>query len=434
MTHIKLENISKHFGNLKIIHQLNLDIAKGEFLTLVGPSGCGKSTLLRIIAGLEPQSTGVISIEGCRVERKRPSERDLAMVFQSYALYPHLTVFENIAVPLRMRLLNSWQRLPLVNKWLPSIARHEAEIREQVEDVADTLGLSKLLDRKPGKLSGGQRQRVAVGRAIVRKPKAFLFDEPLSNLDAKLRVHMRAEITRLHQQLQTTFVYVTHDQAEAMTMSDRIAVMMEGEIIQIGTPQEVYHNPKDIRVAAFIGSPEINILTAQTLSNGLINFQGQLISIPKQKNAQLHKDQGIRIGFRPESISRLEEHSANTTTDIRLLGQIKLVENLGAELFVHLAIIDENTTPFNQLNPHRPLTVHEKIVIRLPHDCTLTLNLGAIINLSVALDSLLVFDGQGTRIDGALMLNSHDQMATHNPYSATETDLVSAATLGVSHG
>ncbi len=398
MTNIRLQSVSKQFANTEIIRQLDLSVADGEFLTLVGPSGCGKSTLLRIIAGLETQSTGKISINGVSVENKRPSERDLAMVFQSYALYPHLSVFDNIAVPLRMRRLNSWQRLPLINRWLPSARKVEQQIKQQVEDVAHTLGLAHLLDRKPGNLSGGQRQRVAVGRAIVRKPKAFLFDEPLSNLDAKLRVHMRAEITRLHQQLQTTFIYVTHDQAEAMTMSDRIAVMMDGEIIQVGTSQEVYHNPQDIRVATFIGSPEINLVNLEQHSKGDLDFYGQKIRIPKLADANKSKST-ISIGFRPESVLIFDQHNLLNKPYISLTVKVSLVENLGAELFVHLAIIDEKSAAHEALK-----TEQEKIIMRLALDASLRIIQGEHLNVAILLESLYLFDAKGKRIYDALML------------------------------
>ena len=260
MAKIELNGVRKTFDQTAILKGIDLTIEDGEFIALIGPSGCGKSTLLRIIAGLEPQSSGEVRIDGVQVDGVRPSARNLAMVFQSYALYPHLSVFDNIAVPLRMRRHSALARMPLIGRLHPERGRTERGIREDVERVAAQLELAALLKRKPGQLSGGQRQRVAVGRAIVRQPVGFLFDEPLSNLDAKLRVHMRAELAQLHRQLKTTFVYVTHDQAEAMTMSSRIAVMIEGNIVQIGTPAEVYENPRDIRVAEFVGSPKINAM------------------------------------------------------------------------------------------------------------------------------------------------------------------------------
>jgi multiple sugar transport system ATP-binding protein len=239
---IALSGVTKSYGGQSVINGVDLDIHDGEFLTLVGPSGCGKSTTLRIIAGLETQSTGDVSINGVNVNETRPSLRDLAMVFQSYALYPHLTVRQNLMTPLRLRDLSFWERFPLLGHLLPSRRAKMMQIEKEVRIVSETLKIEPLLARKPGQLSGGQRQRVALGRAMVRNPAAFLMDEPLSNLDASLRVHMRAELSALHKKLKTTFIYVTHDQAEALTMSDRIAVMMDGDLLQLGSPEEVYQN------------------------------------------------------------------------------------------------------------------------------------------------------------------------------------------------
>ncbi len=255
MATLALRGLSKSFGATQILKQVDLSVADGEFLSLVGPSGCGKSTLLRIVAGLESADKGSVEIGGAPAGHLRAADRDLAMVFQSYALYPHLTVAGNIAVPLRMRRLTAAQRLPLLGPVLPGARSRGREIEARVRAVADMLDIAHLLDRRPGQLSGGQRQRVALGRAMVREPAAFLLDEPLSNLDAKMRLQTRTEIAALNRRLGTTFLYVTHDQVEAMTMSDRIAVMMDGEILQLGTPEELYDRPADIRVARFIGSP-----------------------------------------------------------------------------------------------------------------------------------------------------------------------------------
>ncbi|MEM9232439.1 MAG: ABC transporter ATP-binding protein, partial [Pseudomonadota bacterium] len=258
MAAITLNGITKSFGDTSVLKGIDLNVTDGEFLTLVGPSGCGKSTLLRIIAGLEQQNGGDVRIGNRLINSVRAAERNLAMVFQSYALYPHLTVAQNMAVPLRLRELGFFERFPLIGRMMAR-AEHAAII-EQVHETADVLQIGPLLDRKPGQLSGGQRQRAALGRAMVRKPVAFLMDEPLSNLDAALRVHMRAELAELHRDLGATFIYVTHDQAEALTMSDRMAVMMGGEILQLAPPDEVYTNPTDLRVAQFVGSPKINAL------------------------------------------------------------------------------------------------------------------------------------------------------------------------------
>jgi len=257
MASVTIRDIEKSFGPIRVLNGVSIDIEDGEFIVLVGPSGCGKSTLLRIIAGLEQQDSGNILIGDQPVDGLHASRRDVAMVFQSYALYPHLTVEKNISVPLRMRRLNFFQRFPFVGPLMPGTKEALADIAKDVNEVTETLGISHLMDRKPGQLSGGQRQRVAVGRAMVRHPQAFLMDEPLSNLDAELRVHMRAEIAELHRRLESTFIYVTHDQAEAMTMADRVAVMMDGDLLQVDTPSKVYADPSDIRVAEFIGSPKI---------------------------------------------------------------------------------------------------------------------------------------------------------------------------------
>ena len=254
MAGIKLRQVTKKYGSLNVLNSIDLDVADGEFLTLVGPSGCGKSTTLRIIAGLETQSTGDVEIDGALVNEVRPSLRDLAMVFQSYALYPHLTVQQNLMTPLRLRDLDFWERLPLLGYLVPGRAGKMAKIQDEVRNVAAVLKIEPLLNRKPGQLSGGQRQRVALGRAMVRNPAAFLMDEPLSNLDASLRVHMRAELSELHRDLQSTFIYVTHDQAEALTMSDRIAVMMDGDLLNWA------HQMKFIKIPMISVSP--NLLVA----------------------------------------------------------------------------------------------------------------------------------------------------------------------------
>jgi multiple sugar transport system ATP-binding protein len=255
MARVGLNSIGKSFGATRVLDGVDLDVAHGEFLTLVGASGCGKSTLIRIIAGLEPQSEGSVSIDGAAIDRLRPHERRVAMVFQSYALYPHMSVFANIALPLTMQRLALWERLPLVKHLSPHRRRALPGIERDVRAVADQLQIEPLLARKPAQLSGGQRQRVALGRAMVRQPAVFLMDEPLSNLDAKLRVHMRSELAELHKRLGSTFIYVTHDQVEAMTMSDRVAMMDGGRILQLGAPGELYARPASIKVAQFIGSP-----------------------------------------------------------------------------------------------------------------------------------------------------------------------------------
>ncbi|MFZ5731996.1 MAG: ABC transporter ATP-binding protein [Pseudomonadota bacterium] len=343
MAKIELKAIRKSFDTTEVLKGVDLTISDGEFISLVGPSGCGKSTLLRIIAGLEPQTSGEVLIGGDSVDGVRPSARNLSMVFQSYALYPHLSVFDNIAVPLRMKRLSALERMPLAGRLLPRRYRIERGIRDDVEKVAAQLEISQLLSRKPGQLSGGQRQRVAVGRAIVRQPVAFLFDEPLSNLDAKLRVHMRAELAQLHRRLGTTFVYVTHDQAEAMTMSDRIAVMIGGDLVQVGAPSDVYDNPRDIRVAEFVGSPKINALPARIRPDGRIEVLGRFAGATATTAAG-----NCTVCVRPE---RIELGNAADGFS----GKVVHVENMGADAFVHLGTDGLETPVIARINDPRHL-------------------------------------------------------------------------------
>ena len=299
MGYIELKQVTKNFGDLQVIKPLNLNIKDGEFTVFVGPSGCGKSTLLRLIAGLEDLTSGSIKIDDNEVSDTPPSKRGLAMVFQSYALYPHMNVYKNIAFPLKM------------------VGLDKDEIDKKVRNAAEILNLTEYLARKPGQLSGGQRQRVAIGRAIVREPLAFLFDEPLSNLDAALRVGMRLEISELHKRLNSTMIYVTHDQVEAMTMADRIVVLNNGIIEQVGTPLELYRNPKNIFVAGFIGSPKMNLIKGEFAS---------------ENNA-------YSVGIRPE-------HIYITDKEGDLFGEIKMSESLGSDTFVHVKInkFKENIT------------------------------------------------------------------------------------------
>ena len=329
MAEIELKSISKSFGSTEVIKSLDLSISNGEFITIVGPSGCGKSTLLRIIAGLENQSTGDVEIDGNVVNNTRASERDLAMVFQSYALYPHLTVQQNLMVPLKLRRLSFLERFPIIGWFMPNRRSKLDEIVSKVQDASETLQITHLLDRKPGQLSGGQQQRVAVGRAMVREPVAFLMDEPLSNLDAGLRVHMRAEISELHRDLKTTFIYVTHDQAEALTMSDRMAVMMDGEILQLDTPHEIYNNPSTIRVAEFVGSPKINILNGEYDEKGNLYCFGTKIT----DSIKLAQKGNVSVGIRPEHMELVSSKDKNV-----FKGKIVYRENLGSDIFFHLTV------------------------------------------------------------------------------------------------
>jgi multiple sugar transport system ATP-binding protein len=329
MAEIALGEIRKRFGETVVLNGVSLDIGEGEFVALLGPSGCGKSTLLRIIAGLEQADSGTVRIGGRDMADRPPAARNLAMVFQSYALYPHLSVHANMMVPLRMRDLTGFERLPLIGALAPGRRAKLAAMAARVGMAAETLKISHLLDRKPGQLSGGQRQRVALGRAMVREPAAFLMDEPLSNLDAALRVHMRTEIAELHRALGATFVYVTHDQVEAMTMSSRIAVMLDGEIVQIGAPAEIYEDPHDLRVAEFIGSPRINVIEA------LADAAGAPVAghgAPLGGGFAATPGAALRVGIRPEHLALAEPARAP------LAGRVRHRENLGAEMLLHVAV------------------------------------------------------------------------------------------------
>ncbi len=312
MATIKLENIKKSFGKTDVIHNLNLEIENGSFVALVGPSGCGKSTLLRMIAGLTEVTGGHIMLDGEVVNELTPRKRNIAMVFQSYALYPHMSVAENIGFNLKLN------RLP------------KAEISERVLEAAKLLDIDHLLDRKPVQLSGGQRQRVAMGRAIIRNPRAFLFDEPLSNLDAKLRVQMRSEIKALHRKMQTTSVYVTHDQIEAMTLSDRIVVLNKGNIEQIGEPLELYNNPANSFVASFIGSPSMNLVDGKVQKKDgdvFVAFDsGALLKTNRGKGFE--DGQKVTIGVRPEHIKPGQNGNSIEAdiTDIEHTGAISLAQ------------------------------------------------------------------------------------------------------------
>ncbi|MGW0159011.1 ABC transporter ATP-binding protein [Mycobacterium sp. NPDC003323] len=321
MAEIVLDNVSKSYANgATAVKDLSLTIADGEFIILVGPSGCGKSTTLNMIAGLEDISSGELRIGGERVNDKAPKDRDIAMVFQSYALYPHLTVRQNIAFPLT----------------LAKVAKDE--INRKVEETAKILDLAALLDRKPAQLSGGQRQRVAMGRAIVRNPKAFLMDEPLSNLDAKLRVQMRTEIARLQDRLGTTTVYVTHDQTEAMTLGDRVVVMLAGVAQQIGTPEELYNTPANLFVAGFIGSPAMNFFPATLTDGGVkLPFGEVVLSDEVQRTLDQHpKATNLIAGIRPEHFD--DAALIDTYSRIRAVTfevTVDLVESLGADKYLH---------------------------------------------------------------------------------------------------
>ncbi len=335
MAFLEISGLRKRFGTLEVLKGIDLTLDKGGFLVLIGPSGCGKSTLLGTIAGLEAISAGDIRIEGQRINDLHPSKRDIAMVFQSYALYPNMTVAENMAFGMEMR----------------GVAKGERD--KAVADVAKTLQLGHLLKRRPSQLSGGQRQRVAMGRALVREPRVFLFDEPLSNLGAKLRVDMRVEIKRLHQRTGATIVYVTHDQIEAMTLATRIAVLKDGELQQVGTPHEVYNRPENLFVADFMGSPSMNLLEGRvSRSNGAASVVIERVGpdpiafpVPASANVEKLSD-GAKVifGIRPEAVSDLESVSAKSKSVTTFTSQVEIVEPAGSDTFVVTSIAGKEVT------------------------------------------------------------------------------------------
>jgi multiple sugar transport system ATP-binding protein len=317
---ISLERLGKRYPNgFEALRDFDLEVSGGEFMVLVGPSGCGKTTALRMVAGLEEISSGTLRIDGRVVNEVSAKERDIAMVFQNYALYPHMTVADNIGFPLKLR------------------GAGRAEIKQRVAEAAEVLGLSESLGRRPGELSGGQRQRVAMGRALVRDPAVFLMDEPLSNLDAKLRVQMRAEVRRIQQRLDVATLYVTHDQTEAMTMGDRVAVLRGGNLLQCDKPDALYQRPADLFVASFIGSPAMNLYEAVLTDGGrTLKLGGQSIGLGPEVLAQrpslgAYNDRALVVGIRPEDLSIANGEPS-------LLAEVSLVESLGADLLVHFAI------------------------------------------------------------------------------------------------
>ena len=355
MASVKLTNVQKVYDNKVIaVNDFNLEIADKEFVVFVGPSGCGKSTTLRMIAGLEEISGGTIEIDGEVVNDLQPKDRNIAMVFQNYALYPHMTVYDNIAFSLRLKKVA------------------EDEVYERVTKAANVLGISEYLMRKPRALSGGQRQRVAIGRAMVRDSKVFLMDEPLSNLDAKLRNQMRAEIILLRQQLDTTFVYVTHDQTEAMTLGDRIVIMKDGFIQQVGTPTEVFERPSNLFVAEFIGAPKMNIMrTNLVVENGkyYVTPFGSKIEVDGE-NGELLKKKGVKageilLGVRPEHINLVSNAASNTIN-----GHLLVNEMMGSELHLHVAV-DEATKIIARI-PTVDLSYDERANLKNGHPVSLT--------------------------------------------------------------
>ncbi|MCA9549237.1 MAG: sn-glycerol-3-phosphate ABC transporter ATP-binding protein UgpC [Myxococcales bacterium] len=353
MASVQLEKVFKRFGDNAVVRDVNLDIEDGDFVVLVGPSGCGKSTTLRMIAGLEEISEGNLKIGGKVVNSLSPRDRDVAMVFQSYALYPHMTVRENISFGLKLRKMDA------------------AEIDARVKNASGILGLDEYLERKPKALSGGQRQRVAMGRAIVRQPAVFLFDEPLSNLDAKLRVQMRAEIAKLHQQLGITTIYVTHDQVEAMTMGDRVAVMKRGVLQQVDAPQTLYDLPNNLFVAAFIGSPAMNFFDVEVKEEGgvpVMKGEGVSVRVPERFRSLLgEKGRKLVLGVRPEHMHEATEGE----TDV-VVGTVDVLEPLGAEVHALGKVAGSDLTA--RLEPDTKVQV------------------GDTVRIGVALDELHIFD------------------------------------------
>ena len=352
MASVTFENVVKQFGDVKAVNDLNIQVADKEFLVLVGPSGCGKTTALRSLAGLEEITSGNIKIGDRIVNDVAPKDRDIAMVFQSYALYPHLSVYDNMAFGLKLR------KLP------------KEEIKRRVSEAADILGIQELLQRKPRQLSGGQRQRVAVGRAIVREPKVFLFDEPLSNLDAKLRVAMRAEISKLHQRLQTTFIYVTHDQTEAMTMATRIAVINKGVLQQLDTPQNLYDHPNNLFVAGFIGSPAMNFFPGKLRKDGgklVVDTGDFVVAIPRKlsKPFEPYEDKDVIFGIRPENIHDADFVPTNIDAE-KVAVKVDVTELMGNEIFLYL--VSGKNTFVARVDPRSQLRVGEQATVAFNMD------------------------------------------------------------------
>jgi multiple sugar transport system ATP-binding protein len=355
MANVQFEHVYKRFNKTEVVKDVSIDIKDKEFLVLVGPSGCGKSTCLRMVAGLEEPSEGEIFIGDQLINGVDPKDRDIAMVFQNYALYPHMTVFDNMAFGLKLR------HFP------------KQEIRKRVEEAAGILGLEPLLKRKPKELSGGQRQRVALGRAIVREAQVFLMDEPLSNLDAKLRVATRAEIIKLHRRVQTTFIYVTHDQVEAMTMGDRIAVLNGGIIQQLGTPQELYDHPANIFVAGFIGSPAMNFLPeAKIVAEGdttsvLLGNIGRVTVPPLYaERARAAADRNLTFGIRPTHLEDVAVVGREDGDQSTINGYVEVVENLGNELQVYLTAGEHNIIA--TLNPRSRVASGDAVRLFVDHN------------------------------------------------------------------
>ena len=383
MSAFSLRDINKSYGGNSILKGVSLEAEAGEFIALVGPSGCGKSTLLRIVAGLDHADRGEIVIGGEDVSARAAGDRNIAMVFQSYALYPHLTAGQNIAVPLAMRRLSTAGRLPLIGTMLSGQRQIRADIQRQVQDMAVSLKIDHLLDRKPGQMSGGQRQRVALARAMVRHPSVFLMDEPLSNLDANLRVHARGEIVELHRKAGVPTLYVTHDQSEALSMADRVAVMIGGRLLQLDSPRTIYDDPAHIEVARFLGQPRINILPTVIDGNGLVQVGG----IRLATRSDLKPASPVTVAFRPEFV-RL-----GCAGEGNLPGRVERLEFLGSEVvvFTKLAAMDGT------------------VVAKIPPAEAIGLAAGQRIDLRLDPDAILLFDDRGDRLPASIAMVSAER-------------------------
>ena len=388
MSALSLRGIHKSFGENPILKGVSLDAEPGEFIALVGPSGCGKSTLLRIMAGLETADRGEILVANRDITSLKAAARNIAMVFQSYALYPHLTAAQNIAVPLVMRRLTRAQRLPLIGPLIPGQRKAIADIKRDVRSMAASLKIDHLLDRKPGQMSGGQRQRVALGRAMVRQPAIFLMDEPLSNLDANLRVHARGEIVELHRRAGVPTLYVTHDQAEALSMADRVAVMIGGALLQLSPPQVIYDDPQHIEVAKFIGQPRINLLPSQTGVDSTVVLGDVCCAL---SNRTLSAGAAVTLGVRPEFV-RITRGG-----DSGLPARIERVEFLGSEIIVYSRLDGVGETVIAKITPAEGAGLAAGMPIRL----------------HVAGEHILVFGADGVRLPAAPLATSVAREAAH---------------------
>ena len=388
MSALSLRGIRKSFGGNAILKGVSLDAEAGEFIALVGPSGCGKSTLLRILAGLETADSGEIIVANKDVAVMKAAERNIAMVFQSYALYPHLTAAQNIAVPLVMRRLTRTQRLPFIGPLVPGQRKAIADIKRDVRAMAASLKIDHLLDRKPGQMSGGQRQRVALGRAMVRRPAIFLMDEPLSNLDANLRVHARGEIVELHRRAGVPTLYVTHDQAEALSMADRVAVMIGGALLQLAPPQVIYDDPQHIEVATFIGQPRINLLSSQVGPDATVAL-GDVRCVLADRS--LAAGTPVTLAIRPEFVR------VSRGGETGLAAHVDRVEFLGSEIIVYSRLDAIGETMIAKVSPAEGVGL-------VP---------GTAVRLAASAERLFVFSAEGERLPARPLVNKSVREAVH---------------------